>query len=141
MKKLPAYPGCFVCGKHNPIGFHLDFYQNNDEIYSEFIPEEIHEGFQGIFHGGLLTAILDDAMWRIPYILDMVTLTARIEVRFRKPVQTDRKIKVTARLDKMKGKSVLVKSWVRNEEEEVLAEGTGTFLRAPKEVEEDPALP
>jgi acyl-coenzyme A thioesterase PaaI-like protein len=141
MKKMPPYPGCFVCGKGNPIGFNLDFFQKGDEVYSEFIPDNIHQGFRGIFHGGLLTAILDDAMWRVPYLKRIITLTAKIEVRFRQPVPTRKKIFVTARLDRMKGKRIVVKSWARDENDAVLAEGTGLFLRAPRALQDDPDIP
>jgi len=140
MKKLPPYPGCFVCGQGNPIGFQLDFFQKGDEVYAEFVPDEVHQSFKGMFHGGLLTAVLDDAMWRIPFLRRMITLTARIEVRFRKPVKTSEKIFVSAKLDKMKGKGIIVKSWVKNRHDETLAEGTGLFLPAPKEFQDDPRL-
>jgi len=49
---------CFACGKRNPIGLHLDFRFEGDEYVTEFVPQEVHQGFPGIIHGGLIATVL-----------------------------------------------------------------------------------
>jgi len=53
---------CFGCGKDNPIGFKLQFTNNDGVIKGEFIPGEFHQGWPGIIHGGVLFTLLDDAL-------------------------------------------------------------------------------
>ena len=56
--------GCFVCGKSNPIGLKLKFDvdKENNISRSSVVFSAEHQGWDGVVHGGLLAAVLDDAM-------------------------------------------------------------------------------
>jgi len=53
---------CFVCGPENPIGLRLAFVEEDGVVCAEFRPTDLHVGYAGIVHGGILAAVLDDAM-------------------------------------------------------------------------------
>lgn len=54
---------CFVCGKDNPKPLHLEFKNiGENTVITEFKLEKEYEGYPDIIHGGILAAILDDAM-------------------------------------------------------------------------------
>jgi acyl-coenzyme A thioesterase PaaI-like protein len=60
---LPSYDTCFACGKKNPEGLRLCLYVDNGRVVSEFAPREEHCGFSGILHGGIISCIVDEALW------------------------------------------------------------------------------
>jgi len=60
---LPYTRDCFVCGAHNPHGLRLRFRREGDEVRADFTPQTQHAGFRGIVHGGILSTVLDEAMF------------------------------------------------------------------------------
>ncbi len=60
MNKQPTSNYCFVCGRKNPRGLYMAFYDNGrDEVYAEYTIPEDYQGYPGIVHGGVQAAILD----------------------------------------------------------------------------------
>ncbi len=81
----PPARRCFVCGPDNPIGLHLVFRLEGGECRSEFTPNENHQGYPGIVHGGMIYAALDDVMANWLYLQGARAYTARCEIRYRCP--------------------------------------------------------
>ncbi len=77
---------CFVCGKDNACGLKLSFNLLDGKIISEFTPSILHQGYKNITHGGIITALLDEAMIQAALSEGMSPVTAEINVRFRKPL-------------------------------------------------------
>ena len=46
---------CFVCGPSNSIGLKLVFRMDDDVCRSEFIPDTMHCGYDGVTHGGIIS--------------------------------------------------------------------------------------
>lgn len=78
---------CFVCGPENPIGLRLAFEEEDGVLCAEFRPTDLHVGYDGIVHGGILAAVLDDAMANLLYRRGHRALTARMEVRYHAPAR------------------------------------------------------
>lgn len=87
---------CFVCGPDNPTGLRLRFSREGEAVVAEFVPREEHVGWEGVVHGGILSAVLDDAMGNVFYLRGYQALTARMEVRFRRPVRPGDRLSVRA---------------------------------------------
>jgi len=119
---------CFVCGPDNPVGLHLRFRRDGEGVTSEFVPREEHVGWQGIVHGGILAAVLDDAMGNLFYLQGYQALTARMEVRFRKPVRPGERLRVRAWLAAEDDRTLTVRAELVRDGEVVCA-GEGVFLR------------
>jgi uncharacterized protein (TIGR00369 family) len=77
---------CFVCGKNNPCGLKLSFTLIDGKITSEFTPSVLHQGYKDITHGGIITALLDEAMIQAALSEGVSPVTAEINVRFKKPL-------------------------------------------------------
>ena len=45
---------CFACGQENPIGLKLRFTWDGQTAHAEFTPTELHQGWWGIVHGGII---------------------------------------------------------------------------------------
>lgn len=90
MKKQPTSRMCFVCGESNPAGVHVRFYEQEDgSVLACFTGAEQHQSYPGRMHGGVITAILDEAIGRAVMIDNGESVwgvTAEINVRFRRPV-------------------------------------------------------
>ena len=50
---------CFVCGPGNEIGLRLSFRLEDAICKSEFTPSELHCGYDGVTHGGIIFSVLD----------------------------------------------------------------------------------
>jgi acyl-coenzyme A thioesterase PaaI-like protein len=126
------YQRCFVCGQRNPYGLHLVFRLDQNSIVADFQPREEHQGFPGIIHGGIVAAVLDEALGRTSLLGDNQewTMTGRLEIRYRRYVPYGPLLRVRARLDEER-KRMLQASGVltlADDESVALAEAQGAFL-------------
>jgi len=87
---------CFGCGRSNPIGLKLKFTRDGANIRAEFTPDRTHQGWPGLLHGGILGALLDEAMSNIAYATGHTCLTASISIRIKQPIKVMVPLIVTA---------------------------------------------
>jgi uncharacterized protein (TIGR00369 family) len=87
---------CFGCGKQNPCGLKLEFTWDGKVAKSEFTPTELHQGWKGIIHGGILTSLLDEAMGYAACYENVAGVTAAMETRFKRPVSIGKPLTITA---------------------------------------------
>lgn len=85
---------CFVCGRENPAGLHLHFYEDPKaaQILAPLNVPDHYQGYPGIVHGGILAAILDETTGRAINIgqdEEVFWVTAKLELRYRKPTPTE----------------------------------------------------
>ena len=98
------YGLCFVCGPRNRFGLRLRFEREGGVVTTTFRGREEHQGFPGYVHGGVITALLDETMSRVSLLEDRWTMTARMEVRFRRPVPVDQPVRAVAeKLEERRG--------------------------------------
>jgi len=123
---------CFGCGERNPIGLKLAFYRHGDAVEAEFIPRPEHEGYIGVVHGGIIGALLDEAMsWAV--IADgRLAVTAQMTLRFRRPVAVGKLVRVRGQVAEERGRLVQARAVLLDGEGAVLAEASGTFVRVDK---------
>ncbi|MBI4279199.1 MAG: PaaI family thioesterase [Armatimonadetes bacterium] len=124
---------CFVCGPANPLGLRLHFTLAGDEAHTDFVPGPHHVGYEGAVHGGILTAVLDDAMANLFALRGEEAVTMRMEVRFRRPVAPGVPLRVTGRVVRVKSRVVTAEARAVTHDGTVVAEAEGTFMRRPLE--------
>lgn len=74
---------CFICGKRNPAGLQLTFEETEKGVSATFILERQYQGYEEIIHGGVIAAILDEAMIKAANLRGLNAITAEITIRFR----------------------------------------------------------
>jgi acyl-coenzyme A thioesterase PaaI-like protein len=116
----------------------LKFYQNGPgEVLADTTLTSEFQGFPGIAHGGIVTALLDEALGRAPMGTDPARTrflyTARIEVRFRKPVPIGQPIRVLGRIKRERSTIVSAQSSITDLGGEILAEAEGLLVDVPAE--------
>ena len=116
---------CFVCGPENPIGLRLRFAPHGEGIRAEFMPSELHVGYEGLVHGGILAALIDDAMANVWFLRGQEAVTAKIEVRFRREARPGELLIVTAQETGRKAGMFTARAEVSRAGGEVVADGSG----------------
>ncbi len=98
MKELRDNHRCYVCGKDNPEGLRVRFVFDDAgrTISADFTPRREHEGWEGIVHGGVLTALMDEAMVKLAAHLGSPAVSAELTVRFRSPASAGEVLRVSA---------------------------------------------
>lgn len=123
---------CFACGSLNPIGMHLVFEKSPERAFTEFTPRREHQGYTGIVHGGILCILLDEVMAYMASTLGCNAVTARLEVRFRKPAVVGEPISAMAVIEEDRGKTLALQAELKNPRGQIIAEGRSVFVRGKK---------
>jgi uncharacterized protein (TIGR00369 family) len=121
---------CFVCSPTNPIGLRVRFSVDGRRVIGEFVPSELHVGFTGVVHGGILAALLDDALAAIGYYQGEETVTARLAVRYRLPARPGERLRVEAEETDRRGTLRQGRAVLTNPDGQVVAEAEATMMRA-----------
>ncbi|HMK61117.1 MAG TPA: PaaI family thioesterase [Dissulfurispiraceae bacterium] len=101
---------CFVCGKNNKNGLQLSFTSSGGKSLSEFTLKSNFQGYKNIIHGGLITAILDEAMIYAAMSEKCNPVTAEITVRFKHPLSAGQAATVEAELTRKTDRLVEAKA-------------------------------
>lgn len=134
MKKQPNSRMCFVCGFENPIGLKASFYENEaGQTICRFTPEEEHQGYPGVMHGGIISSLLDEVMGRATIAIAGWTATARIEVRFHHPVPLGRPMTLIGEVVRKWSRLIEARGELHLEDGTLAAEAQGTYLRLPED--------
>jgi acyl-coenzyme A thioesterase PaaI-like protein len=123
---------CFACGQTNPIGLRLRFRGEGDTVRAEFTPGPHYQGYDGVVHGGIVAAALDDAMAQLFHRKGQESLTARLEIRFRKETPVGERLVVTAWLTGGRTRLFTAEAALSLADGTRLAEARGTFFRGPR---------
>lgn len=134
VEKAYGSRGCIVCGRENPAGLGVSYHAAGGRSRAEVTPPGRFQGFDGTLHGGIITGLLDDAMWYAAYSAGMFTMTAELTVRFKKPVPVEQPLRLEGRLVSRRGRLAEMAAELRDGAGEVLAEASAKFLAVPEEM-------
>jgi acyl-coenzyme A thioesterase PaaI-like protein len=138
--QLPHTGHCLVCGRLNPYGLKLDVFvaPENGLVMIEFIPRSYHVGFEGIVHGGLLTAVMDEAMtWAATWKGKRFCMCGELLVRFRHSARAGDKLRVEALVDFYRHKLIEPSAKLFNEDHQLLATAGGKYIPMTAEQHKD----
>jgi uncharacterized protein (TIGR00369 family) len=123
----------FACGQLNPGGLHLDFEVSRDRAEARYTAPQRHQGYDGLLHGGVVTALLDEAMGWAIFHQGIWGVTVKISVAFRRPVPIGEDLRVVGEIARDRGRVIETHGTVaRAVDGAVLAEGEASFLRMPE---------
>jgi uncharacterized protein (TIGR00369 family) len=124
---------CFVCGPNNPEGLRVTFEPEGEKgCRANYRAKEEHCGWPGLLHGGVTSALLDEAVAYALYFHGLFGVTARMETRFREPVAAGTPLVIRAWMVEQRKKLTIVRAeiYVDSPEKKLVAEATATmFLR------------
>jgi acyl-coenzyme A thioesterase PaaI-like protein len=131
--EIAARRYCFGCGDLNPAGLKLEFRFEGDKAVADLLPQDRHQGYPGLMHGGVTSAALDEAMGWAMYGVGVWAMTGKMEVKFRQPLPLRQKATVSGKVVRNRGRWLEVRGEIRSEEGRLMAESYGLFMRLPKE--------
>ena len=124
---------CYLCGKDNPEGLHLEFRLDGRELETALTAEARHQGYKNVLHGGLLAMVLDEVMVMLPYrLFGTINATAEFTVRLHRPVPVGARLTVRAFFagPAVAGQRMFrMRAEARMADGELAASGTGACVR------------
>lgn len=121
----------FVHGLRNRHGLQLQFELDGERIFTMWAPDERHAGFPGFAHGGLVAAVLDDAMGRWAALHRRFLVTARLEVRYRDGAPLGVPLRIEGWSTRHQRRALHAEGRALLPDGSTVAEATGTYLPLP----------
>ena len=144
----PEY-NCFGCCPDNPIGLHLEFYEDGDYIVSTWHPGHNYQGWIDTMHGGILSTLIDEVCgWVVTRKLQTSGYTVQLNVKFRKAVPskadyrkavptTEPELTIRAKVSKQVRNLAYISAEITNSKGEVCNEGEAIYyLMNPEKAKE-----
>jgi len=102
--------GCFACGRSNPIGLHIDDFDiEGDDVVATFTARHDLQGTIGNLHGGIAAVALDEILvWAGILQEEVLSVTGRLELRYRRPVGVAGEIDLRARVEERRGNRLVI---------------------------------
>lgn len=122
---------CFVCDPANPAGLRLRFLHDDDtdKVVSEFTLGPGYSGAPRFVHGGLILAILDEAMaWAAIAVVRKFAVSRTSKASFRRPVMVDVPHRVEAVVEEHDDASVHARAQVFNPDGKRCAEASARLV-------------
>ena len=137
MHKLqPNSRYCFVCGLANPHGLMLRFYETGPgEVTADYTVPEHFQGYPGVVHGGIVTALLDEVTGRAHMHGEQTRFmfTAKLEIRFRKNVPIGEPLRVVGQVEKSKTRMASSIGKIYGPDGDLLAEAKALLVFFPED--------
>ncbi|MEO8290594.1 MAG: PaaI family thioesterase [Gaiellaceae bacterium] len=127
-------PACWGCGEENADGIRLPIptEEGIERYEATFAFGERHQAGPGIVHGGLVGAALDEACGLLATWHRFPAVTARIFIRYRRPVLINRELRIASWVTESRGRRIHIDGEL-SDGTEILAEARGAFLHVPLE--------
>lgn len=133
MNQQASSRDCFVCGVENDAGLHMHFFETETspvEVTARYTVPARYQGYPGVVHGGIIAAMLDEVTSRTIFRGDppRFVVTARLDVRYRKPVPVETPLRLTGRVVEEKGRVITVAGEIYGPGDTLLAEAQAVIV-------------
>ena len=105
-------------------------------VMAEYSVPDNYQGFPGVVHGGIVFTMLDEVLGRVTMVGDHTkfTMTAKVEVRFRKPVPTGELLQIHGKVERRRGRISFASAELRLPDGSIAAEAKGMMAEVPDQV-------
>lgn len=143
MKKLrqPTSLRCFACGKNNPIGLKLEWFNDyeNKQIETTFTLSDDYCSYPGTVHGGIIATILDETSGRAILLdndFNRLMVTLKMEVVYKHNTPTNTPLKAVGRVIRDGGSRAQVEGEIILPDSTVSAKCTSLLFKIPQAVKD-----
>jgi len=120
---------CFVCGPGNDIGLKLVFRVEDDVCRSEFTPTDMHCGYDGVTHGGIIFSVLDDVMANWIFLKGIRAYTAKCDIRYKDSLPIGTPVYLEGYCIKQRGRLIAMQGrMLRVDTQKLVAEAEASFM-------------
>lgn len=129
MERLPNSRTCFVCGDRNVAGLQVTFHADGEEVSAAVTLRPEHAGYDGVAHGGVLAALLDETMGWAPALANRrFCVCVELNVRYEKPVPVGEPVRATGRVKSAHRRIWEAEGEIRDASGTVCARGAGRYV-------------
>ena len=134
----PGY-NCIGCSPDNPMGLHLVFWEDGEDVVSRWTPTADYQGWIDTLHGGVQSLLLDEvAGWVVTRKLQTTGVTSKMEVQYVKPISTyDSLLTIRARISRQMRNVAFIEGEIYNAHGEVCTKATLTYFCASRQKAEE----
>ncbi|MDO4497888.1 MAG: PaaI family thioesterase [Bacteroidales bacterium] len=134
----PGY-NCICCSPDNPMGLHLEFWEDGDDILTRWTPTQDYQGWIDTLHGGIQSMLLDEvAGWVVTRKLQTTGVTSKMEVQYLKPVSTrDKGLTIRARISRQMRNVAFIEGEIYDAGGEVCTKASLTYFCASRQMAEE----
>ena len=143
MKKLrqPTSLRCFACGKNNPIGLKLEWFNDyeNKQIETTFTLSDDYCYYPGTVHGGIIATMLDETSGRAILLdndFNRLMVTLKMEVVYKHNTPTNTPLKAVGRVIRDGGSRAQVEGEIILPDGTVSAKCTSLLFKIPQAVKD-----
>lgn len=126
-----AHGQCRLCGDHPagipPLSLMVC---GADTVASEITFDGANEGYDGLVHGGIAAAICDAAMCNALFAQGLVGFTAKLELRYPRPLRLDAPARVVAHYEGCRGGAWHTRAYIEQDGTAVEAKALFMPVRA-----------
>ena len=122
---------CFVCEPRNDAGLGIEFYRDSatEAVIASFELDGRFSGAPSYVHGGLVLAVLDEAMaWSTIALSGCFAVTKETATRFRAPVKVGSRYDVRATVASDDGEQLICEAEVSDQSGRTCATARATFV-------------
>ena len=131
MEKVPDHGSCFVCGANNPKSIGVEWYLvDGNQISTNFVFTDNHQGPPRFAHGGATAAILDEAMGLAIWYSGYHVVTAKLSVNYRKPVPLGTTVQINGRLSERTDRRIIARGEILLPDGSIAVSAEGLYAEA-----------
>jgi uncharacterized protein (TIGR00369 family) len=126
---------CFVCGPENKSGLKLTFRMPEKGVMeTEVIAEKRFQGFEGMFHGGMMCLLLDEIMVNLAWKMGLNAVTAELKVRLKRACRLGERFSLRARLVQEAKRLARLEATAVSEDGVLLAQAQSRCMKIKKKI-------
>lgn len=133
LTSLPGSPGCFICDNNNSnaraLKLPISWDESSQSVRIAFEPDQTWCGYESVVHGGLIAAVLDEAMaWAVKQKSGAWAFTADFHLRYKKALAPFKKYVAVGRTAEAAGRTIEAAAEILDEDGRVAAKASAVFL-------------
>ena len=129
------YQLCFACGQRNSWGLRMVFRREGNRVRADFRPEERHQGFPGVVHGGIIASLLDETLGRTGALRRAWLMTGKLDIRYQQPAPLGSTLHIWGEIVRERQGAIDAAGAVELPDGSTVATARGIFLRLPEQLE------
>lgn len=121
---------CYGCGEANAQGLRLRFALDRaaGKVVARWSPPAHFAGYRKMAHGGVIAAMLDEAMgWALWGLEQRFGVTHHLDMRFHRPVLVEREVEILGWVEGTDDAGAKIRAEVRDRRQRLVAEALGEF--------------
>ena len=119
---------CFGCSPDNPMGLHMQFFEDGDDVVCRWTPQAQFQGWVNVMHGGILAALIDETCgWVVTRKCQTAGFTTALNLRYKKKVSVTSEITIRARVKRQVRNLVFIDAEL-SDGEDVCTTGEATYF-------------